>query len=268
LGGTLALSNAAAPDYIYRVMTVNLHNANPQILAKGDNPALSPDSRQILFSSGTGLQRMELKSGIVTPLEDTGKNDRSPIWSPDGSKIAFTRGPASGLIGAPGPYNIIIANPDGTQQIPVVENGDANIVMAWFPDGQDLLYTVAGPDGSSVTRINIATGQVTHLFDTNYVNSGVALSPDGKQVAYEVMLLGGQYGINASDVDGQNQKLISDAAPIVVTVPHWSPDGNWLIVSVHDESFLEIPVLVLIEVDTCQIIPLTTISGYVSTWNP
>ena len=268
LGGTLALSNVSPPDYIYRVMTVDLTGTNPQILAKGDSPSLSPDSRQILFNSDTGLQMMDLGSGIVTPLAETWKNDRGPIWSPDGSRIAFTRGPASGLIGAPGPYAIIIANPDGTQQIPVVENGDANSVMAWLPDGQSLLYTVAGPNGSSVNRIDLSTGHVTQLFDTNYVNSGIALSPEGDRVAYEFMLPGDHYGIYASDVDGQNRKLIVDGAPIVVTVPRWSPDGNWLIVSVQDESLPEIPVLALIEVDTCQIIPLTTISGYVSTWNP
>ncbi len=40
--------------------------------------------------------------------------------------------------------------------------------------------------------------------------------------------------------------------------PQWSPDGKWLIASVYDTDLSpDKPVQVLIEVDTCQIIPLT-----------
>jgi Tol biopolymer transport system component len=249
-------------------MTVNLDSSNYQDLGLGDGISLSPDSRQIVYSSETGLQLMDLETRKVTPLANTWKNDRGPIWSPDGSKITFTRGPASGLIGAPGPYSIFISNTDGSQQIPVVENGDANTVMAWLPDGQTLLYTIAGPDGAMVKSINIATGTTTNNFETNYPFSNVAISPDGNQVAFEEMLPGDHYGIYTANLDGSNKKLIVDAAPIVATIPQWSPDGKWLIVSMHDENFKITPVLALIEVDNCTIIPLTTLSGYVSTWNP
>lgn len=268
LGGKLAMSNPMSPDYFYRVMTSNLDGTDHKIHAKGYDVSLSPDNRQIIYSSDTGLQLMDLKSGLVTPLIDTWKNDSDPIWSPDGSLIAFTRGSASGGIGAPGPYSIVIAKPDGTQQIPVVENGEANYVMAWFSDGKNLLYTVTGPNGASVNSINISTMQISHYFDTNYIHSNIALSPDEKQVAHEVMLPGENYGIQISDLDGSNPRLIVDAAPIVVTRPQWSPNGDWLVVSVSDESFLDTPVLALVEIDTCQIIPLTTLKGSVRTWNP
>jgi hypothetical protein len=268
LGGILAVYNPLPPDFNFHVMTVNLDGSNYQDLGLGDGISLSPDSRQIIYSSETGLQLMDLETRSVTPLANTWKNDRGPIWSPDGSKITFTRGPASGLIGAPGPYSIYITNPDGSQQVPVVENGDANTVMGWLPDGQTLLYTIAGPDGAIVNSINIATGTVINNFETNYAYSNVAISPDGNEVAFEEILPGDNYGIYTANLDGSNKKLIVDAAPIVVTIPQWSPDGKWLIVSVHDENFKITPVLALIEVDNCTIIPLTTLPGYVSTWNP
>ena len=46
----------------------------------------------------------------------------------------------------------------------------------------------------------------------------------------------------------------------IVTVPAWSPDGNWLIASVHDPNPGNQPnaTLALILVDDCQIIPLPT----------
>ena len=119
-----------------------------------------------------------------------------------------------------------------------------------------------------VKSINLTTGVVTDHFETNYVHSSIAVSPDGKKAAFEEMLPGDHYGIYTANLDGSNKRLIVDGAPIVVTVPHWSPDGKWLIVSVHDENLEITPMLALIEVDTCQIIPLKTIAGYVGTWNP
>lgn len=268
LTGKLAFSNPLAPDYYYHVMTVNLDGSNYQDLGLGEGISISPDNSQAVFSGDTSLQLMDMETKTITPLANTWKNDRGPIWSPDGTKIAFTHGPSSGLIGAPGPYSIFVSNPDGSQQTPVLENGDANTVMAWHPDGDALVFTATGQNGAMVKSINLTTGEVTDHFETNYSNSNIALSPDGKKAAFEEMLPGDHYGIFTENLDGSNKKLIVDGAPIVVTRPFWSPDGKWLIVSVNDESLEIIPMLALIEIDNCQIIPLKTIAGYVGTWNP
>jgi Tol biopolymer transport system component len=119
-----------------------------------------------------------------------------------------------------------------------------------------------------VRSININNGQITHLFNVKYNYTTVAVSPDGKRVAYEEMLPGDHYSIYVANLDGSNPKLIVDAAPIVVTIPQWSPDGEWIVASVHDEAISpNMPVLALVRVDTCQIIPLTSLKGYVATWN-
>ena len=185
----------AIPEELRDMLAAIPDELEEKLQAAGDSGALSPDGRQIIYESDSGLQRMELASGVVTPVQDTGKNDRGVLWSPDGTKIAFTRGPASGLIGAPGPYSLMIANPDGSQQQTLLANADANTAMAWLPDGQSLIYTVKGPDGAAVRSIAIASGEVTALFEIGYVNASVALSPDGKRVAYEEMLPGDHYGI-------------------------------------------------------------------------
>lgn len=267
LDGILALYNPIPPDYRHHVMTVNLDGSDYQILAPGNNASLSPDSRQLVFCNDSGLQWMDLETGSVVPLDGTRKNDSDPIWSPDGSRIAFTRGPASGLLGGPGPYHIYIVNSVGSQPIPVLEDGAANHGMAWSAEGQRLLYTVAGPDGASVNSIDLKTKEIVHHFDTNTIHSRIALSPDERQAAYEVLLPGEQYGIQISDLDGNHPRLVVDAAPLVATKPCWSPDGEWLVVSIYDENFEDVPVLALIEIDTCRVIPMTSIHGSVSSWN-
>jgi len=269
LSGTLAISEPLEPDFYYWVMTAKLDGSEPGKISKGDNPSLSPDNSRIIYSDQTGLQLYDLASGAQTTLAGTTRSDRGTLWSPNGTQIAFTRGPASGLIGGPGPRSIVLANPDGSNQRALVENSDANIAQAWLPDGESLVYTVKGPAGSAVNVINILTRKVTPLFNIQYVNAGVSVSPDGKQVAYEEMLPGDRYAIYVSNLDGSNARLIVDSHPIVATVPQWSPDGRWLIVSVHDTSVSENhSILTLIELDTCQIIPLLHLNGYVSTWNP
>ncbi len=269
LGGTLAISETLEPDFYYWVLIAKLDGSEPRKISMGDSPSLSPDNNRIIYSDQTGLQLYDLASDTQTTLAGTTRRDRGALWSPDGSQIAFTRGPASGLIGAPGPYSIILANPDGSNQLPLVENSDANTAQAWLPDGQNLVYTVKGPAGSAVRIINILSGEVTPLFTIQYVNAGVSVSPDGKRVAYEEMLPGDRYAIYVSNLDGTDARLIVDSHPIIATVPQWSPDGRWLIVSVHDTSVSENhSILTLIELDTCQIIPLLNRNGYVSTWNP
>jgi len=83
------------------------------------------------------------------------------------------------------------------------------------------------------------------------------------------MLPGEHYALYVADLDGSNARLIANPAPNVATHPIWSPDGHWLIVSVQDETLTteaQMPVLTLINVDSCQLIPLKEMVGYVSSW--
>ena len=117
--------------------------------------------------------------------------------------------------------------------------------------------------------MNLQTREVAPLFDTNY-NGTVAVSPGGKRLAFEEMLPLDKYGLFVSDLDGSNRKLLADGkAAYIVTVPAWSPDGQWVIASVHDPKATNQPAtLTLIGIDSCQIIPLPNLSGYVTSWLP
>ena len=192
----------------------------------------------------------------------------NPLWSPDGQTIAFTRGPSSGLIGAPGPYNIVVTNVDGSGFRQLTAGMEANYAQAWMPDGDRLLYTTASSDAVSLHIMDIQSGEVSPLFDKNY-NGTVVVSPDGKRLAFEEMLPLDKYVLFVSDLDGSNRKLLADGDPYIVTVPAWSPDGQWVIASVHDPKASDQPAtLTLIGVDSCQIIPVTSLNGYVSSWLP
>jgi Tol biopolymer transport system component len=274
LTGTLALFDIAPPTYNYSASVVKLDGSDLQSIGFGYAPSLSPDGTRVVYigpnvdGPSDGLYIMDLASGNTTRLPGTTTGDINPLWSPDGSTIAFTRGPSSGLISAPGPYNVVVVNEDGSNLRPLTDGTDANYAMTWMPDGNRLLYMVVSRDGSSLQIIDMQTGEVSSLPGIDA--RSVAVSPDGKRLVLEETLPLEKYGVFVSDLDGSNRKLLADGDPYIVTVPAWSPDGNWIIASVQDPDTNKHPnpMLALIQVDTCQIIPLPNLGGYVTSWLP
>jgi TolB protein len=275
LTGTLALSDLLPPTYNYEVSVAKLDGSSQKSYGFGFGPSLSPDGTRIVHQGpmiaapSDGLYITDLSSGNSVIVPGTGLGDMGALWSRDGQKIAFTRGPSSGLIGAPGSYNVMIMNVDGSDLRQLTYSEGANYLTAWMPDGIGIVYTSAIREGVSINLMNTQTGETRILFDHNY-NGTVAVSPDGKRLAFEEMLPLDKYGLFVSDLDGSNRKQLADGNPYIVTVPYWSPDGDWVIASVHnseaDNEFRS--KLALIQPDTCQIIALPDLTGYVSSWLP
>jgi Tol biopolymer transport system component len=138
-----------------------------------------------------------------------------------------------------------------------------------MPDENRLLSALELESGTSLQIIDVETGEIRPLFEIN-LSAAVAVSPDGKRLAFEEQLPLEKYGLFVANLDGSNRKMLSDGDPYVATSPTWSPDANWLIVTVHDLGSARAPnwALALIRVDTCQILPLRNLSGYVSSWIP
>ena len=274
ISGTLALSDVAPPDYNYQASLVKLDGSILKSIGFGSAPTLSPDGTRVVYvgpsidGPADGIYIMDIASGDTARLPGTRSGDTNPLWSPDGSTIAFTRGPSSGLIGAPGAYNIVVVNPDGSNLRQLTDGSDANYAMTWMPDGKQLIYNKVSGEDASLHSIDVQTGEVSLISD---VGSGsVDVSPDGTRLVFQENLPLDKYGLFVSDVDGSNRKMLADGDPYVVTVPAWSPDGNWVITTVHDPNANSYPysTLTLIHVDTCQIIPMPKLSGYVTSWLP
>lgn len=267
LGGQLILMSILPPENYYHVMSTKLIDSSPTDLVMGDNGSLSPDGKTLIYSTDEGLVFRDMASGNTHPITGTSRRDRGAIWSPDGRLIAYSKGPSTGLIGAAGAHELMIMDADGTNQRKLLTDNGSNTAQAWMPDGKSLIYTTRRQDGVLVQSINIENGSVSLLTQVNYQNAGIAVSPDGKQIAYEAMLPGEKYSIYVSNLDGSNARLIANGDPIVVTEPFWSPDGKWLIMSVQDTSLSEyMPTLALVNLENCQIIPLTSLQGYVTAW--
>ena len=150
-------------------------------------------------------------------LTSTG-NDYSPVWSPDGQRIAFIRGADAGAIW--------VMKADGTGAIRVSAYGRGWVQPPiWSPDGRSITYwdavdTATGmvgaifrvtPDGSSRTRL------------TTYgnVNAVRGWSPDGSRLIFESDRDGDpDIWVMNADGTGLTRLTASEASD---ESPAWSP---------------------------------------------
>jgi Tol biopolymer transport system component len=251
----------------YKVVVTQLDGSNRVEIGEGDWPSLSPDGSTVVYTAVDGLHIYTMGTQEDKVVPGTAKYDRNALWAPDGKRFVFTRGLVSGLIGAPGPYNIMLADWDGSNVRPLTNRPGANQAMAWTLDGSKIIYSQDSTDGSSDMALDVQTGFSSPIFTTSHSFSSLSLSPDGTREVFEEMLPGDVYGISVSNLDGSNKHLIVTGGSVNVTMPMWSPDGKWVIASAHD---LQIPnsfsKLVLINPDTCGVVALPAMSGYVYTW--
>ena len=131
-------------------------------------PSLSPDGTKVTyfaFPDGDGSLDYEI---FVSPVDGNGPTidvsnnpggDWRPVWSPDGSRIAFISS-AHGEFFTPGHLHVV--NVDGTDQKDLTPDTDV-LEPAWSPDGARIAFTVEGrifvanADGSG--RRDLGLGQ-------------------------------------------------------------------------------------------------------------
>jgi len=128
------------------------------------------------------LYRMPVLGG--TPIQLIRDIDSAPVFSPDGSQIAFTRGVVS-----PSSNRILIANQDGSNEhvlidIPSFSAGNSSVT--WSPDGQSLAVISPESRGNAIywvlEVISVKTGQKKDLYHFPLNARAVAWLPDGSGV--------------------------------------------------------------------------------------
>lgn len=275
LQGTLALYDIvhSGDEHRLEVVVVRLDGSERRVIGAGSSPSFSPDGSRVVYLGPVtdgppdGLYLTDLSSGNTIRLPGTTVGDLNPVWSPNGEWIAFTRSPDMELLDPPIPQNLMLANTASWEIRPLTQGSVSNHVRDWIPADNHLLYALDTGKRVSLYALDIQTGASSFLFEMNS-HGRVAASPDGKRLVLEESLSPERVSMFVVNLDGSNRKLLANGDLYTVISPVWSPDGYWVIVSVHDPAQGASPRLALIQVDTCEIVPVPNLSGYVSSWIP
>ena len=99
----------------------------------GQSPVWSPDGKKIAFNVGTAIYIMNADGSNLTTLDSGGYD---PVWSPDGTKIAFAF------------KGIFVVNADGSNLTRLTNFHDIYNTPVWSPDGTRIVFSYAD-DGTS-----------------------------------------------------------------------------------------------------------------------
>jgi Tol biopolymer transport system component len=137
-----------------------------------DDPAISPDGLSVCFSWNGDLFRVPYEGGVAVRLTSSPGDEVNPIYSPDGSLIAYQ--------GSKDGYSTIYLIPalgGDARELPA-----ANLSLwAWFPDGKKLLVT-DGILASSFLSLNLENGSLEHV--SGLAGSFADISIDGNKLVY------------------------------------------------------------------------------------
>jgi tricorn protease len=201
-------------------------------------PTLSPDGGLIAFASGGDIWEVAATGGVARPLVTDAATEARPLYSPDGSKLAFTstRGGNANI------YVLDLAS-GAVTRLTYAEAGEE--LDAWSPDGKYLYFASGVADvGRQPDIFRIAADGGTPMQvsrETYLAEFQAAPSPDGSTLAINTRgISAGQWWRNGtSHIDqtelwlkpvgegGAYRPLLADGEKHAW--PMWSRDGRSLV---------------------------------------
>jgi eukaryotic-like serine/threonine-protein kinase len=196
-------------------------------------PELSPDGRRasvLMGDPNNDVWVYELDRGVQTRLTTDAEAQVAPVWSPDGSEIAFVQG-----LGGGSDFILSTVAADGAGQPKEKMRSKERLeVTDWSHDGRYLLVDRGNIGASDIWTFPVADpAKAFPLVRSPFLEYSGQFSPDGRWVAYVSKHTGRDEVYVSSFPSAGARWQVSGSGG---AQPRWSPDGRELyFVSASDE---------------------------------
>jgi eukaryotic-like serine/threonine-protein kinase len=194
-------------------------------------PSISPDGKRVAVTVAAETYDtwvLDLDRDSLTRLS-FGKDDVSPIWSPDGKQIVYASS-------KPGVYNLYVraADGSGTEEGLTLEQ-DPSIPQSFSPDGKLMVFNKSRGRAGEIWIYPFEKGSSPRPFlQGPYLYAGGRISPDGRWLAYQSNESGKwEVYVAAFPGPGGKWQISTDGGEHAL----WGPSGKEIFY-VHDKKVM------------------------------
>ena len=196
----------------------------------GSDPAVSPDGSMLTFAWRGDIWIVPTDGGVARQVTQHPSSDRQPVFSPDGSEIAFVSDRDTDS-------QVFVMPVEGGAPEQLTFHTAGFTLEQWYPSGDAFLVSAGRdhfwPQAQRFFRISRHERKAEELLFDAYGRNGV-LSPDGKRLLFTREGMSwwrkGYYGARASQIwmyDFETNKHVKLLARETASCwPLWKADGG------------------------------------------
>jgi tricorn protease len=147
--------------------------------------SLSPTGVRAAFEARGDIFTVPAEKGDIRNLtRSSGVHEREPVWSPDGSQLAW-------FSDASGEYQLMLGDPSGMAppRALALPSSAFFSALSWSPDGKQLLFQ---DNHLNLWTLEVASGRATKIDTDEYYDPvhqpDAVWAPDSKWIAYSKVL--------------------------------------------------------------------------------
>jgi Tol biopolymer transport system component len=212
--------------------------------ANYSNLTLSPDERKLAIAIRDPQAKthdiwiVDLVRGTKTRLTFDPADDLAAVWSPDGTRIAFT----SDRLGQRDIYQKL-SDGSGPEELLLGGKGEDKFVDDWSTDGKYLVYDALSPVGPRLFALPLAGHRKpVPLVNTEFISHEGQLSPNGRWLAYRSLESGiSEVYVQGFTMDPSKPRGKWQISTTGGELPRWRRDGKQLFYH-FDNTFFAVDV--------------------------